>query len=555
MRFRCLHIAPRYLMLLGLLLLVTLLCTARSVSDAQRLRQALDLVQQSNLTQAMKIIGPLNTSATMTPAFGRLAFLRATVAQRLQDSDDARRAWTLVWLTYPPLADYASWEIVQDAAQRDDLRALQATVAALGAQYPHSLWLPESQLLLAQTQRRLGQATQAQDTVETFLRAHPSHASVPQAFWLQAQLAEDGGDTAHAARLLRRLGESHPHHALAATAFSRSRQLFATLPASQRPNRDPEEEMATLNQLIQARNWPEVDARVRRLKPINLPAALAARLLLSRAVAAQQRRQRREAIALFERFLLLYPKHPERAEAHYRLAQLYRRQKKQTASETHYRHAAAQHGDPIWAPKALLDLARLLVKRNDLTAASQLYQQLGERFPKHDEAIARLSKAAWMQYRLGHHKQAETLWRLVVKQFPDNPWQPQTFYWLARMAQQQRQRVKAQALYERIVIDYPLHYYSVHERARAGTTPAVVRGASACDGAGTALSALETCHPGIFANLFSSPAHTGTIPSHAGARIAAATDVRQGPRGNCGAGGDVAGDPREPVFSGRAPGR
>ncbi|MDH3604285.1 MAG: outer membrane protein assembly factor BamD, partial [Candidatus Tectomicrobia bacterium] len=166
---------------LVILLLPAGLVMAASPSDADRLRHALSLAHRGHLAQAMEVIGPLDTLATITPIFGRLAFLRATLAQHLQHDDAARDAYSLVWLTYPPLADYAAWEIAQAAAERDDLPALAAIVNALERQYPTSLRLPDSQLLLAQTQHRLEQVDAAAATVNHFLQSYPLHHAVPNA--------------------------------------------------------------------------------------------------------------------------------------------------------------------------------------------------------------------------------------------------------------------------------------------------------------------------------------------------------------------------------------
>ena len=240
---------------LVMLLLPAGLVMAASPSDDDRLRQAVSLAQRGHLAQAMEVIGHLDIPAAITPTFGRLAFLRATLAQRLQQDDAARDAYSLVWLAYPPLADYAAWELAQTAAERDDLPVLEAVVNTLVRQYPTSLRLPDSQLLLAQTQHRLGQVDAAAATVNHFLQSYPLHHAVPHALFLQAQLAEAANDPAAAAYHLRHLGESYPHHDLASIAFHRSRQLVLQLPASQQRS-EAQQDLAILNRLIEARHWP-----------------------------------------------------------------------------------------------------------------------------------------------------------------------------------------------------------------------------------------------------------------------------------------------------------
>jgi soluble lytic murein transglycosylase len=447
---------------LVMLLLPAGLVMAAAPSDDDRLRHAVSLVQGGYLAQAMEVIGHLDIPATITPTFGRLAFLRATLAQRLQQDDAARDAYNLVWLAYPPLADYAAWELAQTAAERDDLPVLEAMVNTLARQYPTSLRLPDSQLLLAQTQHRLGQADAAATTVHHFLQSYPFHHAIPNALFLQAQLAEEANDPA-AAHRFRHLGESYPQHDLASIALHRSRHLMPQLPAPQRRS-EVQPDLTILNRLIEARHWPEVEQRLEQLTkaaPSSIPAS---RILLMQAIVAQKRHQQREATALLQQLLLRYPNSAERAEAHYRLAQLYHRQDQHPASDTHFRHAIAQPYDAVWTPTALLRFARILEDRDELDEASRLYHKMAERFPDHDDAAFSFWKTAWLQYRLGRYSLAASIWHLLIERFPHNAWRPQVLYWLGRVAQQRDAPSNAQALYERVAMDYPLHYYSLRAR-------------------------------------------------------------------------------------------
>jgi tetratricopeptide (TPR) repeat protein len=106
------------------------------LSYEKRLQKALELTQQNKWPQAIQSIGTLYSAAPVTPTVGRLWFLRATLAQKLQDAPTAVHAFTQVWHTYPPLADYAAWEIAQIYAAEGRIPELQETIMALAEQYP-----------------------------------------------------------------------------------------------------------------------------------------------------------------------------------------------------------------------------------------------------------------------------------------------------------------------------------------------------------------------------------------------------------------------------------
>ena len=437
---------------------------AASASPLARLQQALDLAEQGKIASALNVIGRPQTAAPMTPEEGRAAFLYAMLQQEQRGGEAARSAFEIVWLSYPPLADYAVHALAKAAAARGDDARLRELVDALSQRYPYSLHLPSVRLLLAQTQRRLGHRQQAFDTVARVLQTSPTHDVIPEALVLRAKLEEEAGQIAKAALTFKRMGDAYPRHAQAASAFKRSRQLLKRLPAAQRPHLNPEDELNALDNLMQARRWGEMQQRFTELAPLMRNHPRQPHFLLLQAIVAQRRRRLSQAMTLLQRLLIHYPNSPERAEAHYRLAQLYRRKGRRDQRETHLRHAMAQRRDAEWAPKAALKLARIFESQNDLDQASDLYRQVGEHHPEHKEAGPSLWQAAWLQYRQGRYDQAEQIWRRLAKQAPQGVWQPQVLYWLARAVEQRGASSNAQALYQRVMTDFPYTYYGYQAR-------------------------------------------------------------------------------------------
>src|SRR5262249_28952972 len=139
---------------------------AAALSYDKRLQLALELMRQKQWPQAVETIGHLDGIPVVTPTMGRLWFLRAILAQKLADMPSALHAFTQVWHCYPPLADYAAWEMAQYYAAQALLPELQDTVSALAQHYPFSRLVPHGQFLLGQTQQRLGHIADAQATIE-----------------------------------------------------------------------------------------------------------------------------------------------------------------------------------------------------------------------------------------------------------------------------------------------------------------------------------------------------------------------------------------------------
>jgi soluble lytic murein transglycosylase len=421
-------------------------------------------MQQGAWQQAMEAIGELDRKAALTPELARLWFVRGTLAQKLQDPDAARQAFERVWQGYPPLADYAAWAIVQYDAAHDLLPTLQKTVTTLAERYPFSLLLPASQLMLARTQHRLGQSAPARATLERLVRDTAASSIQAEAMAFLGQVYEDRGEFDLAFQILQRLGETHPRDKQATMALHHSRELLARLPEAPRPPA-PEQLLASIDRLAEGQLWQEIDARLHSLDALALPEALVMQILLKRGAVAVRRGRLPEASAVLQDVLRRYPQGGHLAEAYYLLGSVYQRQNQPANSIQAYEMGLAQPPTFPWTAKTLWALARLQEEQQELTRAIDVYQRLAQDFPTYEQAEFSLWRAGWLRYCQRHYQAATTLWQSFEQRFPRSPLLPQVLYWQARAAQQEGQQETALRLYQRIVADYPVHYYTTQGHA------------------------------------------------------------------------------------------
>jgi soluble lytic murein transglycosylase-like protein/TolA-binding protein len=431
---------------------------------SQRLQQALTLTQQGAWVQALETIGELERPRLAAPALGRLWFLRGTLAQKLHDTVTALEAFTQVWHTYPPLADYAGWEMARLYAEHDRLAELQRTVGELGKHYPLSLLLFDSQVLLARTQQRFGLLAEARATLEHALQTTTTPPTRPTALAMLAQIYENSGELALAAQTWQRLGESHPQDARAAEALQRSRQLLAQVPEARALQSDPIRLLASIDALATAKLWEEVDARLQTLAGFTQPDTLVAAVLLKRGGVAVKRRQWMAAETNLYDLLLRYPQGAHLTEAHALLARTAQQQNDTPRSLQHQQQVLLHGPDTPWAAEALFALARAATERGDLPQAHAYYRQLGQVFPTYEPAQEHVWEVGWTQYQQRDYAAAERVWQDFTQYFPQAGLLPQVFYWQGRIAQLQSNQELAVRLYQHVVTDYPTHYYCVQAR-------------------------------------------------------------------------------------------
>ncbi|MBM3223649.1 MAG: tetratricopeptide repeat protein, partial [Candidatus Tectomicrobia bacterium] len=398
---------------------------AEPVPYAQRLGHVLELMQQGNWPQALEALGPLEEGGSLPPPLGRLWFVRGTLAQKLQDPETARQAFTRVWQGYAPLADYAAWELIQHDAARDLLPTVQKTVTALAERYPFSRLLPESQLVLARTQHRLGQSAPARATLERLLRDAAGHSIEPEALALLAQVYEDRGELGLALQTFRRLGESFPREKQAAIALRRSRELLARLPETQRPVPDPATLLHSIERLMDGQHWQEIETRLSALEALALPEPTGMTVMVKRAAVEVRRGRFAEASTLLPEIVRRYPQGPHLPETYYLLGTVYQRQNQAPNSLQAYEAGLAQPAMAPWTPKSLWALARLQEERQEWARAIDAYQRLAQDFPTYEQAETGLWQAGLLHYRQRHYQAAVSVWQGFTQRFPRSTLLPQ----------------------------------------------------------------------------------------------------------------------------------
>jgi soluble lytic murein transglycosylase len=425
-------------------------------------------MQQESWQQALEAVGELDKKAVLTPELARLWFVRGMLAQKLQDPDTARQAFDRVWQGYPPLADYAAWEMVQYDAARDLLPTLQKTVMTLAERYPSSRLLAESRLVLARTQHRLGQSAPARAALERLVRDTTDPSIHAEVMAFLGQVYEDRGEFVLAAQMLQRLGETYPRDKQAALALRHNRELLAHLSAAPRPP-DPEQFLASIDRLAEGQLWQEIEARFNILDTLSLPETLGVKVLMKRGAVAIRRGHLTEAHAVLQDVLQRYPQGGHLSEAYYLLGSVYQRQNQPTNSMQAYEIGLAQPPTLPWTAKTLWALARLQEGRQELTRAIELYQRLAHDFPTYEQAESSLWRAGWLQFCQRRYQAATAPWQSFEQRFPRSSLLPQVLYWQARAAQQEGQQDTALRIYQRIIADYPASYYTTQGHASLQT--------------------------------------------------------------------------------------
>jgi soluble lytic murein transglycosylase len=122
--------------------------------------------------------------------------------------------------------------------------------------------------------------------------------------------------------------------------------------------------------------------------------------------------------------------------------------------------------------QALLLAGNMYLLRKDYDKAIDYYREMQQRFPAGKRASYAHWKAAWLTLRQGRVEEAKKEFEEEVALYPTSPEAPASFYWRARLAEEEHETAKARAWYQTVATRFQSYYYAELARARLKALPA-----------------------------------------------------------------------------------
>jgi len=172
------------------------------------------------------------------------------------------------------------------------------------------------------------------------------------------------------------------------------------------------------------------------------------------------RRRYRDAEAAF-RSLISSSSGPDYgARGLYFLGRTYVRAGKDEDAIASYRRLASRYPTDRLADDGLYWVGRIYEDAGDFADAYEAYAQVSEQFPHGDMAPSALYRRALIAIRDSEWDDAIRVLSGYVRRYPEDGDLPAATYWLGRSHQTKGDTDQAAAAYERVVQDWPRHYYA-----------------------------------------------------------------------------------------------
>jgi soluble lytic murein transglycosylase len=112
-----------------------------------------------------------------------------------------------------------------------------------------------------------------------------------------------------------------------------------------------------------------------------------------------------------------------------------------------------------WLEQALLSAGNIYLLRRDYDRAIDSYRELQQRFPNGGRASYAHWKATWLSLRQGRRADAEKGFEEQIELYPSSGEVPAALYWRARLAEEDGERAKARAFYQKVSDRFRNYYY------------------------------------------------------------------------------------------------
>lgn len=237
-----------------------------------------------------------------------------------------------------------------------------------------------------------------------------------------------------------------------------ARQQLATLAGlseSARVKQDFEREVGRAERLFGARRYAEALASFEALAPLaggDDREKVALRIAESQFYLGQFRQALDGARPFAARA-------SRRAEARFFVASSLRGLGDHAAYVSEATRLVADVPDSSWSEEALNNLATHYILVDDDAAASEVFGQYLDRFPRGRHAARAAWKLGWWRYRQGQDEAAITIFERASANFPRSDYRPAWLYWTARAYERQQDRERSAARDALVAADYLHSYY------------------------------------------------------------------------------------------------
>lgn len=350
------------------------------------------------------------------------------------------------------VGDYITYFLATSYAAKGDNTSVVQTLQNFDGDWPGSLLRDDASILFANASLALGRAKAAIASLEK--HREPYRADIELAL---GRAYVDTGENAKAVQLLHRIYYETP----TAPEADDAGDLLASIPKISIPLPSFDQRKKRADVFLQLHHYGDAAREYRALLPFVRDVDSNA-VVLSLGLALRQTHHYNEAQQVLEAMTGLTGE--LRSQQLYQLIELACAQGKEELAQSLVSELRAEAPDATWINRGLLSLAAMYLRKKDYNIALSFYRQVG---PALDDPQAHYGhwRATWLKARHSLREAKQDLEDQITL-YPACPEVAAALYWLARLAETERDMPTARAYYQRVIQGFPGYYYAVLSNQR-----------------------------------------------------------------------------------------
>jgi len=372
--------------------------------------------------------------------------------------DDALKYFKKSAEEYPPLSDYAEYNIAKIYFEQGEYNSAIDTLNSILNKYPLTRLRARVRLDTAKVVFAAGDFLRASTEFKNFITEFPLDEKIAESYYLLGQSLEGLGNKTDAYNAYQFLYYNYPLDPSAELSINRISELekdesIIFLPPEKK------DEIKRVELLMNGKNYNKAIKELADILERWNDDPLRETALFNLAVSYKYSGDDSKCIETVRRFIKYFPQSLKVAEGLYMMSKIYWNKGDIKRASSYNDIIVARYPKNIWAGRAIYVNARIKEENGKSDEAVRLYLKLIN-FPGlgalSEEAVWRIG---WICYQKGEYHKAIENFKKCIELFPDSQYADSSLYWMGRAAEGSGNTGIATDAYQRLTANYPYTYY------------------------------------------------------------------------------------------------
>ncbi|OGV98835.1 MAG: hypothetical protein A3I04_07770 [Nitrospinae bacterium RIFCSPLOWO2_02_FULL_39_110] len=442
-----------------LLPLVSCLLFFRSANaEDSLLRESVRFIKDGDYQGAIQILDSIKERYAGTGWEERSIYLSAHIYMKTGLFEDALKSFKKVADGYPPLSDYAEYNMARIYTEKGEYQMAFDILNSLLEKHPLTRLKARAKFDMARNILMLKDFANALKEIKNFIAEFPSDERITEGYLCLAQSLEGLGEKIEAYNTYKFLYYNYPLDPINEIALNKILEIKRD-ESIKFPPADKREEIKRIEELIKGKNYNMAISELVEMSKKYKYDPFREMVLFNLAIAYKYSRSDSKCIQTLHDFFRNFPESPRAAEGLYMMSKLYWNTG-DTKKAIYYSNAImSKFPKSVWAGKALYIKARIAEDEVKSDEAIELYSRLLKfREPKElaEEAAWRIG---WIYYQKDDYHNAIENFRKGIELFQNSQYADSLLYWIGRAGEKSENAEIAIQSYQRLVTEYPYTYY------------------------------------------------------------------------------------------------